>query len=110
MTIVKIDTNTNLTTMSDMCGESSGIQRELRFVLLVKKKKKKTYRCIYLDMLPVFVFLDKFAPRGLVHDILGVTNRFDLYSDACVLTLMQTFSVSYSETVKILYRQINYFV
>ena len=41
MTIVKVDTNTNLTTMSDMCGESSGTQRELRSVLLVKKKNKK---------------------------------------------------------------------
>ena len=40
MTIVKVDTNTNLTTMSDMCGESSGTQRELRFVLLVKKKNE----------------------------------------------------------------------
>ena len=55
----------------------------------------------------MFVFLDEFAPRGLVHDILGVANRFHLYSDACVLTLMQTFSVSYSGAIKI---QINYFV
>ena len=34
-------------------------------------------------------FLHKFVLRGIVHDIL-VANRFRLYSDACVLTQMQT--------------------